>query len=200
MPAAVKARGIIMTGESIPALLNTKPGVWPAEPIDSSKPFKWKTRRVIQRPERFMRIRDCVDLSPYGTAGDCLYMKETYGYTKGNGIRVVYRADGDPPQELLSPDQVVRGMRWKSPIFMKRHEARAEFDLVGVAVEQLGEISEADGKAEGVAPSPESRTGADRLTVVPPSYRLGYFKRWTELHGDTPRSTWVWVLTLARIA
>jgi hypothetical protein len=32
----------------IQAILNTKPGVWPARPIDSSKPYKWQTRRPIK--------------------------------------------------------------------------------------------------------------------------------------------------------
>ena len=30
------------------ALLNVKPDVWPAEPIEASKPFKWQTRRVMK--------------------------------------------------------------------------------------------------------------------------------------------------------
>jgi hypothetical protein len=195
-----KERGLIMTGPSIPALLNTKVGVWPAEPIDPANPFKWQTRRLVKNPGRFSLIRECVDLCPHGMAGDRVWIKETVGYTKGNGVRVVYRADGDPPRELLRPDQVIHGMRWKSSMLMKRSESRMLFDIVQVRVQQLGEISEEDARAEGVEPSPESRIGADRLTVLPPSYRLGYFKRWTELHGDTPLSTWVWALTLARVA
>jgi hypothetical protein len=32
----------------VAAILNTKPDVWPAEPADRAKPFKWQTRRVIK--------------------------------------------------------------------------------------------------------------------------------------------------------
>ena len=33
----------------IQAIINTRPGVWPAEPIDPDKPFfKWQTRRIVK--------------------------------------------------------------------------------------------------------------------------------------------------------
>ena len=38
---------ILFAGAMVRALLNTKPGVWPAEPIDPCLPWKWQTRRVI---------------------------------------------------------------------------------------------------------------------------------------------------------
>ena len=41
-------KGILFKAEMVRALLNTKPGTWPAEPIDPSKPFKWQTRRIIK--------------------------------------------------------------------------------------------------------------------------------------------------------
>jgi len=37
---------ILFSTPMVQALLNTKPGVWPAEPIDASKPCKSQTRRV----------------------------------------------------------------------------------------------------------------------------------------------------------
>ena len=39
---------IIFSTPMVQALLNTKPGVWPPEPIDASKPCKSQTRRVIK--------------------------------------------------------------------------------------------------------------------------------------------------------
>lgn len=33
---------ILFSTPLVKALLNTKPDVWPAEPIDDSKPFKWE--------------------------------------------------------------------------------------------------------------------------------------------------------------
>ena len=46
----MKQTGIIFQSDMIRALQNTKPGVWPAEPIDPNRPFKFMTRRVI-RPQ-----------------------------------------------------------------------------------------------------------------------------------------------------
>jgi hypothetical protein len=31
----------------VKAILNTKPDVWPPEPIDEGKPFKWQTRQIV---------------------------------------------------------------------------------------------------------------------------------------------------------
>ncbi|GHV89867.1 phage-like protein [Spirochaetia bacterium] len=44
---------IIFSGDMIQSIKNTKPGVWPAEPIDPEKPFKGMTRRVI-KPQPFI--------------------------------------------------------------------------------------------------------------------------------------------------
>jgi hypothetical protein len=49
----VKERGIIFQSWGVNAIRNMKPGVWPAEAIDPSKPIKWQTRRVV-RPQPFM--------------------------------------------------------------------------------------------------------------------------------------------------
>ena len=43
---------ILFSGPMVTALLYTKPNVWPAEPIDESKPCKTQTRRIIKsQPE-----------------------------------------------------------------------------------------------------------------------------------------------------
>lgn len=43
----LKPHGVSFTGEMMRGLLNVKPGSWPAEPIDASKPFKFQTRRLV---------------------------------------------------------------------------------------------------------------------------------------------------------
>jgi hypothetical protein len=40
--------GIPFSTPLVRAIRNTKPGVWPAEPIDPAKVFKWQTRRLIR--------------------------------------------------------------------------------------------------------------------------------------------------------
>lgn len=44
----MKDIGIIFSTPMVQAILNTKPNVWPAEPIDPSKPFKSMTRRICK--------------------------------------------------------------------------------------------------------------------------------------------------------
>jgi len=39
------------------ANMNCQPNVWPTEPIDPAKPFKWQTRRVINLRDA---SEDCV--------------------------------------------------------------------------------------------------------------------------------------------
>jgi len=43
-----KEKPITFNTELIPAILNLKPDVWPPEPIDPGKPWKYMTRRVIK--------------------------------------------------------------------------------------------------------------------------------------------------------
>lgn len=45
----MKEQRIIFSGLMVRPILNCKPGVWPVEPIDPSNPFKWQTRRLINR-------------------------------------------------------------------------------------------------------------------------------------------------------
>lgn len=62
MTATDKSRGMLFSAPMVLALLNTKPGVWPAEPIDPSKPFKSQTRRIIKNvPHRDHFGRDIMD-------------------------------------------------------------------------------------------------------------------------------------------
>ena len=45
-----KEKPIIFSTGLIPAIQNLKPNVWPPEPIDPGKPWKWQTRRIIKAP------------------------------------------------------------------------------------------------------------------------------------------------------
>ncbi len=42
------SNSFLFKGEMVKAILNTKPDVWPAEPIDLERPFKWQTRRIVK--------------------------------------------------------------------------------------------------------------------------------------------------------
>jgi hypothetical protein len=56
---------IIFGTPMVQALLNTKPGIWPAEPIDPAKPFKSQTRRIPKNYDDLMSAHD--DLYNIGT-------------------------------------------------------------------------------------------------------------------------------------
>jgi hypothetical protein len=84
----------------IQALLNTRPNTWPAEPLDPSKPYKWMTRRVVDRTggigpitefgesntpgykwhfrDKHLRWHDVNDVIPPYQKGDVLWVRETW--------------------------------------------------------------------------------------------------------------------------
>lgn len=103
----MKEKGIPFNEEMVRAILNTKPGVWPAEAIDPSKPWKWQTRRLMKPQPAFekdgcvwypkepksMRSKENgliyanekhflkgvgIDFAPYGPVGRQLWVRESY--------------------------------------------------------------------------------------------------------------------------
>ena len=169
---------IIFSSPMAKALLNTKPGVWPAEPIDASKPCKSQTRRVM-KPQPLFEIgkpgfwhwKDCrwmggiADHAPY-KVGDILYVREKWcklWKLDGNDQiiegteKYYYAADGYNPTEFNyfldsngNHDVERCCPRWKPSIHMPREAARIFLEVKSVRVERLQDISEADAKAEGV--------------------------------------------------
>lgn len=88
---------------------------------------------------------------PYGEPGDRLWARETFTHVTGNGIRVHWRADGEPIDRdgrVLPTDPGRR--RWTPAIHMSRRDSRLTLDLTEVRVQRLQDISERDILAEGV--------------------------------------------------
>lgn len=104
----MKPRGVLFKGEMVKAILNTKPYVWPPEPIDPKLPFKGVTQRTIDlaemheagralwaktkkdegrrwilnnQSERLLGL-EC----DYGPAGRALYVKETFYRNSKDGF------------------------------------------------------------------------------------------------------------------
>ena len=127
----------------------------------------------------------------FGAPGDRLWVRETWAWLTGNGKRLVYRADADPPMTSGGTESVP-GMRWTPSIFMRRAQSRITLDVTSVRVERLNDISEEDARAEGVAP-----LQMDHGLFVPSFHGL-----WDSINGErAPWDTnpWAWVVSFERV-
>jgi hypothetical protein len=137
---------------------------------------------------------------PFGTAGDRLWVKETFIDDQKNfpgaPIRYVYRADH--PEGILGPG-------WTPSIFCTRAASRITLEITSVRVERLNAISESDALAEGIDTSTcrvtsQAEAIADgRLCSV--DYVDGYRKLWESINGagSWAANPWVWVIGFRRI-
>lgn len=114
-----KEKPIIFSTPMVQAILNTKPGVWPAEPVDETKPYKWMTRRAIKPRYKPDEVGFEVSRGLSGTAiaiidengsttreeppkywpGDIILVRETWGINgynnlSGYEINVDFKAGG----------------------------------------------------------------------------------------------------------
>lgn len=203
-----KPKGILFKGEMIRTLLNTQPDVWPAKPVDESKPWKWQTRRLVKGRDLKMfsgeicerRLRadgdhyeTCVPPHP---SGSILYAKETH-IPKASGV--IYKADFDSV-EAAGLSGMYGG--WKPSIFMPKSAARLWFRVMNVRVEKVNEISELDALAEGVKYDGEDRSYAHKEAGVKYTpNRTAYSQLWDSINGngDFDKGQYVWVYELARI-
>lgn len=136
--------------------------------------------------------------SPYGVAGDTLWVRETYkslAYGRVYGSEFHYKADGYDPEldwdmreknRIIfadTPDHDVRYRplsfgKWKPSIHMPRWASRITLTVKGVTLERLHEITDEGAKAEGVAD------------------RAEYESLWKHLNSEESWSLnpWVWVV------
>lgn len=114
---------------------------------------KTQTRRIarrnaagrVERGGRNWHVEDAAAIcaSPYGAAGDCLWVRETHyvwnaGMLDGSGKIIDYRAT-----EPNSP------CTWTPSIHMPRWASRITLNVVRVRLERLQDISDSDARAEG---------------------------------------------------
>jgi len=160
---------IIFSIREAQALLNTKPGVWPAEPIDASKPYKSQTRRVAVMPKNapegsvpfinsyipqilypqpgiyvYLRVKQRYEV------GDKLWVRETWqkGLTEDEERYYLYKADGEDRSDWKSSNG--HSFSWKPSVHMPRNAARLFLEVKEVRVERLQGITDADALCEGV--------------------------------------------------
>jgi len=89
--------------------------------------------------------------SPYGCAGDRLWVRETWAQVPGCEEQggVTYRADHDDPRG----DGPANPIKWRPSIHMPRRACRLILEVTDVRVERLQTITPADVCAEGI-PAP----------------------------------------------
>jgi hypothetical protein len=163
----------------VQAILNTKPGVWPAEPVDPEKPYKWQTRRVIKRPVNFTplsklivsdrRLKEILrgpggtltELTrcevPY-TIGDILWVRETWrcagvGSTGDSNVACIEYKCGEGKTIDINKEQArfyASKARFKPSIHMPREAARLFLEVKNVLIERIQNISERDVVREGI--------------------------------------------------
>lgn len=154
----------------------------------------WKLMTPSERPVLF-RGR-----SPYGAAGDTLWVRETWAALGnedgrpineagevvpwGPGVACVYRADTSPGPygcDLL-PSGAEWHSKWRPSIFMPRWACRLLLDVVSVRIEKLSDITEEEVQREGVS---ALGWGVDVDDFIRRFKHLNVGR----FHGDDP---WVW--------
>jgi hypothetical protein len=170
-----REKPILFSTPMILALLNTKPGTWPAEPIDPSKPCKSMTRRVVNMPKTtpegripfFESIPDPTlgvhaywQVKPKYKVGDILWVRETWNINPKKeswlykndecGFCSACKKIGSEFIYRASFPDCYPCHGWKPSIFMPRKAARLFLEVKSVRVERLQDITEKDAKAEGV--------------------------------------------------
>ena len=218
----MKERPILFSAQMVRAILDGR---------------KTQTRRVVKGIDETYRgvedgkawqmdeCGDCHDVPcPYGVPGDRLWVRETWQYGpdvtagmmaagKMSRRHVVYAAtvqDGHHPPS------------WRPSIHMPRWASRITLEVIGVRVERLQEISEADAKAEGiysacihvpppihtetryVAPGVKMVNAADEVDYEAPAHRTAkhaFECLWESINGYGSWSVnpWVWVVEFKRI-
>ncbi len=120
--------------------------------------------------------------SPYGNAGDRLWVRETFLTLHG---RTFYRATHNGAAD----EDKAHGIIWKPSIHMPRCKSRITLLVTGMRVERLQDISEKDAIAEG---APWAACGSPQVG----SHKAGFAQLWESINGtgSWEANPWVWVI------
>lgn len=123
---------------------------------------------------------------PYGTVGDRLWVRETFGIDPfGNmpgHLELLYRATSK-----IDPDYPVK---WKPSIHMPRWASRITLEITDVRVERLQDISKVDAAAEGFQFKLLGKWEPSSIAIKE------FQSLWCEINGVDSWSLnpWVWVI------
>lgn len=160
--------------------------------------------------------------SPFGVAGDRLWVRETFKDVASGSIKdgrgeirhgTAYKADGatlwKPIPTLVhdlrgfdtKPMQFVQ-RPWRPSIHMPRRASRILLDIVNVRLQRLQDISQDDAEAEGIddptcAALSTSSPWRDQLA---PAAVHAFAALWDSVNGAGAwlANPWVWVITFRR--
>lgn len=213
MSTAVKERPVLFSGPMVRAILagrktQTRRIVKPQPEFDRGAllhaDFGIKDRngdRLLVDANHDGKFAETCKCCPHGVPGDRLWVRETW--TPDHApfyphFPAVYRADAgfeyerNEKGETYSPEQKAWfPYRWRPSIHMPRWASRITLEIVGVGVERLQDISEADALAEGVTlPDPQLET-----------YYSGFKSLWQSINGPDSWSLnlWVWVIQFQKV-
>lgn len=203
-----KERGIIMTGESVRAIMEGR---------------KTQTRRVVKTADvlRDLEKPDATNIRvvdggitfdwrggkagipitmPYGQPGNRLWVRETWATER----QFDHLTPADIPDtacnvgRVLHSDAIVGGWhKRRSPIHMPRWASRLTLEITDVRIERVQDISEADVLAEGVTVDRVAAATGVSWADMPDLYSA-FRVAWDHLNGK--RAAWkddpfVWVLS-----
>ena len=152
--------------------------------------------------------------SPYGKAGDLLWVRETFAYSDGiepHGAEYIYKADlsGDIARRSYSMgfdiDELDQ-LKFKPSIHMPKDAARIWLQVTEVKVERLHEIIEEDAKAEGVEMKEvrsgfvwkcyKNTAGIRKDLLYCDNHKSSFRSLWESINGPESWDTnpWVWVV------
>lgn len=166
--------------------------------------------------------------SPYGYAGDRLWVRETffaYGRWETRYSEKkrrdewhfvdmtlecdrVYQYAADNPDVPLAKGRGAMPGWWKRPaIFMPRAASRILPEMVSVRVERLNDISEGDAKAEGITPHEVRQfalfgaTAEERAAMYRRAAVRPYCELWESINGadSWDANPFVWVIAFRRL-
>ena len=135
---------------------------------------------------------------PYGKPGDRLWVRETFAKIDGQTrpwIETDYRATYTHGDRL--GDSLGIKKRWTPPIHMPRAASRITLEVIGIRVERLQDISEADAIAEGL-----QRTDGGAWLPGPCDHpEWAYHQLWDQINGPGAWDVnpWVWVVEFKRL-
>lgn len=205
----MKERGIIFSAPMVQAILEGR---------------KTQTRRLVKPapayPDCFDGLRmeynhdrQCIDIwnpgatlpgnywrCPFGRVGDRLWVRETFSYRDYGTVNepalsdeIWYWADGNPSYGNWT--------RPKPCIHMPAWASRITLEVMGVRVERLQEISNADALIEGgrCMNGDKWRDGVDAHGADWPRY--WYRDLWNSIHGEGAwdENPWVWVIEFKKV-